>query len=53
MQKDPDPKHPGSPGQMRRPNLRIIAIEESEDFQLKGMGTKNVVYLHYEILLSY
>ena len=35
MQKDPDPKHPGSPGQMRRPNLRIIAIEESEDFQLK------------------
>jgi hypothetical protein len=24
---------------MRRPNLRIIGIEESEDFQLKGSVT--------------
>jgi hypothetical protein len=36
MQKSPTPKHPGNPGHMRRPNLRIIAIEESEDSQLKS-----------------
>jgi hypothetical protein len=29
--KDPNPKHT-----MRRPNLRIIGIDENEDFQLKG-----------------
>ena len=36
MPKAPDPKHTGNPGQMSKPNLRIIGIEESEDFQLKG-----------------
>ena len=34
MQKDPNSKHPGNPG--HRPNLRIIGIDENEDFQLKG-----------------
>ena len=33
MQKDPNSKHPGNPGQ--RPNLRIIGVDENEDFQLK------------------
>jgi hypothetical protein len=36
MQKDPNSKHPGIQDTMRRPNLRIIAIDENEDFQLKG-----------------
>jgi hypothetical protein len=36
MQKDPNTKLPGNPGQLRRPNLRIIGIDESEDFQVKG-----------------
>ena len=36
MQKAPNLKHPGNPGYMRRTNLRIIGIEESEDSQLKG-----------------
>jgi hypothetical protein len=36
MQKDPNPKHPGNPGHMKRSNLRIICIEESKDSQLKG-----------------
>jgi hypothetical protein len=36
MQKVPNPKRPGNPGHMRRQNLRIIGIEESEDSQLKG-----------------
>ena len=31
-QKDPNSKHPG------RPNLRIIGIDENEDFQLKGLA---------------
>jgi hypothetical protein len=31
--KYPNPKHPGNPGHMRRPNLRIIGIGEKEDFQ--------------------
>ena len=36
MQKDPNSKHPGNSGHNRRPNLRIIAVDETEDFQLKG-----------------
>jgi hypothetical protein len=38
MQKDLNSKHPGQEIQdtMRRPNLRIIGIDENEDFQLKG-----------------
>ena len=36
MQKVPNPKRPGNPGHMRRQNLRIIGIEESEDSQLRG-----------------
>ena len=35
MQKDPKSKHPGNAGTMRRPNLRIIGVDENEDFQLK------------------
>jgi hypothetical protein len=33
--KSPDPKHTGNPRPNERPNLRIIGIEEHEDFQLK------------------
>jgi hypothetical protein len=36
MQKDPNSKHPGIKDTMRRQNLRIIGVEENEDFQLKG-----------------
>jgi hypothetical protein len=36
MQKAPNPKHPGNQDIMRRPNLRIICIEEREESQLKG-----------------
>jgi hypothetical protein len=36
MQKAPNPKHPGNPRHNEKPNLRIVGIEESEDFQLKG-----------------
>ena len=36
MQKAPNAKHPGNPEHMRRPNLRIIGTEESEESQLKG-----------------
>ena len=36
MQKAPDPKYPGNPGQNEKTKLRSIGIEESEDFQLKG-----------------
>jgi hypothetical protein len=36
MQKDTNPKHPGNPGENERSNLRIICIDEKEDFQLKG-----------------
>jgi hypothetical protein len=32
MQKDPNSKHPGNPGHNRRPNLRIIGVDEKEDF---------------------
>jgi hypothetical protein len=35
-QKAPNPKHPEIQDTMRRPNLRIIGIEESEDSQRKG-----------------
>ena len=35
MQKDPNSKHPGT---MRRPNLRIIRVDENEIFQLKGLA---------------
>jgi hypothetical protein len=34
--KVPNLKHPGKPGYMRTPNLKIISMEESKDFQLKG-----------------
>jgi hypothetical protein len=33
MQKAPNPKHPEIQDKMRRPNLRIIGIEESIDSQ--------------------
>ena len=36
MQKDPNPKQAGSPGYNEKTNLRIIGIDENEDFQLKG-----------------
>jgi hypothetical protein len=36
MQKDPTSKHPGNTDKMRRPNLRLIRVDENEDFQLKG-----------------
>jgi hypothetical protein len=36
MHKAPKPKHPGIQDTVRRPNLRITGIEESEDSQLKG-----------------
>jgi hypothetical protein len=35
-QNAPNPKHPEIQDTMRRPNLRIIGIEGSEDSQLKG-----------------
>jgi hypothetical protein len=43
MQKDPNPKHPGNPGHMKRPNLRILGIDEKEDFQLIGPVNKNKI----------
>jgi len=36
MEKATGPKHTGIQDTMRRSNLRIIGIEESEDSQLKG-----------------
>jgi hypothetical protein len=36
MQKDPNSKHPGNPGHNERIKLRIIGVDENEDFQLKG-----------------
>jgi hypothetical protein len=36
MQKDPNPEHPEIQVTMRRSNLRMIGITESEDSQLKG-----------------
>ena len=36
MQKSPNPKYPGNPGHNEKTNLRIIGIDENEDFQLKG-----------------
>ena len=36
MQKEPNSKHQGNLGHMRRQNLRIIGIYENEEFQLKG-----------------
>ena len=36
MQKDPNLNHPGNSGHKEKPSLRIIGIEDSEDFQLKG-----------------
>ena len=36
MQKACNPKHPGNPGHNEKTNLRIIGIEESKNFQLKG-----------------
>ena len=37
MQKDLTSKHSGNPGDiMRKPNLRIMGLDENEDFQLKG-----------------
>ena len=36
MQKDPNSKHPGNPGHNENTNLRIIGVDENEDFQLKG-----------------
>ena len=36
MQKEPNSKYSGNPEHNERPNLRIIGVEENEDFQLKG-----------------
>jgi hypothetical protein len=36
MQKDPSSKHSGNPGHSEKPNLRIIGVDENEDFQIKG-----------------
>jgi hypothetical protein len=36
MQKDPNSKHPGNPGNNGRPNLRVIGIDRNKDFQFKG-----------------
>jgi hypothetical protein len=36
MQKDPNPNIQEIHATMRRPNQRIVGIEESKDFQLKG-----------------
>jgi hypothetical protein len=36
MQKDSNSKHLGNPDTMRRPSLRIIGVDENENFQLKG-----------------
>jgi hypothetical protein len=36
MQKSPNPKYPGNPGHNEKTNLRIIGIDENEDFQLKA-----------------
>ena len=35
MQKGPNPKHPGNPDTMKGPNLRIVDIDDKEDFQIK------------------
>jgi hypothetical protein len=34
--KDPNSKHSGIHDTMRRSNLRIIGVDENEDFQLTG-----------------
>jgi hypothetical protein len=36
MQKDPNPKHPGNPGQNEKTKPKDNGIEKSEDSQLKG-----------------
>ena len=36
MQKVPNPNHPGNPRHNERAHLKIIGIDEKEDFQLKG-----------------
>jgi hypothetical protein len=36
MQKDPNSKHPGNPRHHEMTNLRIIGVDENEDFQIKG-----------------
>ena len=36
MQKDPNSKHPGNQDTVRRPNQRIIGVDENGDLQLKG-----------------
>ena len=51
---------------MRRPNLRIIGVDENEDFHIKAgknpdvpqqrngyRNTENVLHLHNEVLLGY
>jgi hypothetical protein len=37
MQNAPNPNHLGNQDTMRRPNLKIIGIEESKDSQLQGL----------------
>ena len=57
--KDPNSKHPRNTGQMRRPNLRMIGVDENEDFQLKGPANifneiieENFPYLMKEMLMN-
>jgi hypothetical protein len=35
MQKDPNSKHPGNPGQNEKTKLTVIGIDKKKDFQLK------------------
>jgi hypothetical protein len=32
MQENPNSKHPGNPGHNEKTNLRIIVVDENEDF---------------------
>jgi hypothetical protein len=60
MQKSPNPKHPGDPGDtMKRSNIRMMGIDEKEDFQLKGpvnifnkIIEENFSYLKKEIPMN-
>jgi hypothetical protein len=36
MQKDPNSKHQGNPGQNEKTNLWIRGVDENEDFKFKG-----------------
>ena len=36
MEKDPNSKHPGNPGDNEKTKPTEIGVDENEDFQLKG-----------------